>query len=47
MDILLIVGVVAVPFALFWFAGRGIKPSTDGQQANVRELLESDRINLP
>ena len=43
MGILILVAAVAVPFAVFWLAGRGIKPSTDGQQANVREIMREDR----
>ena len=30
-------------FAIFWFAGRGIKPKADGQKENAEEVF-SDRL---
>ena len=34
---------ILAAFAIFWFAGRGIKPRTDGQKENAEEVF-SDRL---
>jgi hypothetical protein len=44
VKLLLICTAVVVPFAVFWLAGRGIKPSADGQEENAREVPRSDRM---
>jgi hypothetical protein len=38
---LALVAVVLVPFAVFWWAGRDIKPKADGQKENAEEVFSN------
>ena len=43
MNLLLIIAVVAVPFAMMWWGMRDVEPKGDGPQENFREATRLDR----